>query len=152
MKSTWLLSVIGVIALNVGVAAHAQSNNAATEKAVAGLENQWLESEKSNNADLAAPLFADSYMATGADGSISDKGQTLAEAKGRTFKSSVYEDLKVRAYGNTAIATGAWKGTGTESSGKAFSEYFRWTDTWIKMPDGKWQVVASHYSLIKPKT
>ena len=47
-----------------------------------------------------------------------------------------------------AIATGGYKGKGTDS-GKPFDEHLRWTDTWVKMPNGKWQLVASHYSSVK---
>jgi hypothetical protein len=28
-------------------------------------------------------------------------------------------------------------------------EHERWTDTWVKMPNGSWQCVASHGSEIK---
>jgi ketosteroid isomerase-like protein len=47
-----------------------------------------------------------------------------------------------------AIVTGGYKGKGMDS-GKPFNEHLRWTDTWVKMPDGKWQLVASHYSPVK---
>ena len=48
-----------------------------------------------------------------------------------------------------AIARGGYKGSGTEPSGKPFTEHLRWTDTWVKMPSGKWQVVATQYTPIK---
>jgi hypothetical protein len=35
------------------------------------------------------------------------------------------------------IATGGYKGKGTEE-GKLFVEHLRWTDTWVKIPGGKW--------------
>jgi ketosteroid isomerase-like protein len=54
----------------------------------------------------------------------------------------------VTVFGDTAIATGGFKGTGTEA-GKPFDEHVRWTDTWVKMPDGKWQCVASQGSPVK---
>ena len=151
MKNKWLSIIVGSLALGAAVAAHADASSDATEKTVVTLENQWLESEKTNNADMAAPLFAETYIANGPDGVTEDKAQTIADAKARKFILTKYEDVKVRVYGDTAIATGAWKGQGTESSGKPFSEHLRWTDTWIKMPDGKWLVVASHYSAIKAK-
>jgi hypothetical protein len=40
-------------------------------------------------------------------------------------------------------------GSGTESSGKPFAEHLRWTDTWMKTPSGKWQVVATQYTPVK---
>jgi ketosteroid isomerase-like protein len=149
MRNQWL-GIIGLLVLCAAPYSQAQQPGNATEKAIMALEDQWLESEKTNNADLAAPLFADKYIATAPDGSIGDKAQTLADQKARKFTLSENEDVKVLAYGNTAIATGGWKGQGTEA-GKPFNEHMRWTDTWIKKPDGKWILIASHYSTIKPK-
>jgi hypothetical protein len=151
MKNKLLLSLVGAISLAAATWSHAQTASAGIEKAVVALENQWLESEKTNNPDLAAPLFGDKYISTGSDGKLEDKAQTLADAKARNWTNAEYEDLKVQAYGDVAIATGAYKGKGTDS-GKPFAEHLRWTDTWVKMPDGKWQLVASHYSVVKAKT
>jgi Domain of unknown function (DUF4440) len=151
VKNKVLLSLVGSIALAAATWSHAQTTGAGTEKAVIALENQWLESEKTNNPDLAAPLFGDRYIATGPDGKLEDKAQTLADAKARTWTRAEYEDLKVQVYGDVAIVTGGYKGKGTDS-GKPFAEHLRWTDTWVKMPDGKWQLVASHYSAVRSKT
>jgi hypothetical protein len=151
MKNKLLLSLVASMSLVAASASHAQATSAGTEKAITALEVQWLQSEKTNNPDLAAPLFGDRYIATGSDGKLEDKAQTLADAKARTWTSAEYEDLKVQAYGDVAIATGAYKGKGSDS-GKPFAEHLRWTDTWVKMPDGKWQLVASHYSVVKEKT
>ena len=85
------------------------------------------------------------------DAGPKDRAQTLADAKARKWTSAQCEDLKIQAYGDVAIATGGYKGKGTDS-GKPFDEHLRWTDTWVKMPDGKWQLVASHYSPVKQKT
>jgi ketosteroid isomerase-like protein len=85
---------------------------------------------------------------TGSDGKVRNKAQALTEAKGRKYSSVDYEDVKVTVFGDTAIATGGYKGKGTDGAGKAFDEHERWTDTWVKMPDGKWQCVASHDSAI----
>jgi len=57
--------------------------------------------------------------------------------------------LKVSVFGDTAIATGGEKLKGTDPLGKPLDVNERWTDTWVKMPSGKWQCVASHQSPIK---
>jgi len=33
--------------------------------------------------------------------------------------------------------TGAFNGRGTDASGKPVEEHERWTDTWVKMPNGE---------------
>lgn len=120
-----------------------------TEKAVAALEQQWLQSEKTNNPDLVAPLLADKFVNTDDEGKVIGKAAMLAEAKATKFDSISYSDLKVTAFGNAAIATGDFTAKGTDPSGKPFESHERFTDTWVKMPNGKWQCVASHQSPVK---
>ncbi len=148
MKHKLLLSVAGSICLAAATWSHAQTSSAGTEKAVIALEDQWLQSEKTNDPGMITTLFGDKYVATGPNGKVEDRTQTLADAKARRWSSAEYEDVKVVAYGDVAIVTGGYKGKGSES-GKPFDEHLRWTDTWVKMPDGKWQLVASHYSAVK---
>jgi len=37
---------------------------------------------------------------------------------------------------------------GTDEKGKPMDMHARWTDVWVKMPNGTWQCVASHGSNI----
>ena len=120
-----------------------------TEKAVAALEQQWLQSQQTNNPDLVAPLLSDKLVETFSDGKVMDKTAALAMAKAMKYSSAEYYDVKVTAFGNTAIATGGFKGKGTDASGKPFDSNERWTDTWTKMPDGKWQCIATQSTPVK---
>ena len=69
--------------------------------------------------------------------------------KSSKYASVEYTDVKVTVFGNTAIATGIFKGLGTDTSGKAVTVNERSTDTWVKLDKEKWQCVASHASPIK---
>jgi ketosteroid isomerase-like protein len=149
MKKTGVWCLLGLLALGSASLSHAQQSSGPTAKAVAALEDQWLQSQKTNNPDLVAPLLADKIVSTGNDGKVENKAQMLADAKSRKYASAEYEDVQVLVYGNTAIVTGGFKGTGTDASGKPFNDHDRWTDTWMKMPDGKWQCIATHDSPIK---
>lgn len=120
-----------------------------TEKTVADLEQKWLQSQQTNNPDLVAPLLADKFIETSADGKVMDKAGALAMAKAMKYSSAEYTDVKVTAFGNTAIATGGFKGKGTDASGKPFDGNERWTDTWMKMSDGKWQCIATQATSVK---
>lgn len=150
MKNIRVWCLLGVLSLGSAAVSQAQETSGATEKAVAALENTWLESQKTNNPDLVAPLLADKIVGTGSDGKVTNKAQMLAESKARKYASADYEDVKVTVFGSTAIATGGFKAKGTNAStGKPFDEHERWTDTWVKMPSGKWQCVATQGSPIK---
>ena len=137
------ISLLGI------AAAHAQQAAGATEKAIAVLENQWMQSQKTNNAELMAPLLADKFVNTGDEGKVMNKAQTLADAKATKFTLVEYENLQITVFGDTAIATGGASEKGTDAAGKPFTAHDRFTDTWVKMPDGKWQCVATHASALK---
>ncbi len=148
MKRTWVLLLFGLLSLGIAIPSRAQTGGS-TEKAVAALEQQWLQSQKTNNADLVAPLLADKFVSTGSDGKVQNKAESLATAKATKYDSAAYEDVKVMVFGDSAVATGVFKAKGTDPSGKPLDVNERWTDTWVKMPNGKWQCVASHQSSVK---
>ncbi|HLY51462.1 MAG TPA: nuclear transport factor 2 family protein [Steroidobacteraceae bacterium] len=122
----------------------------ADEQAVTANENQWLKSQQTNNPGLLAPLLADKVVETSETGEVfSGKEAVLADAKSDTWTSAQYTDLKVMVYGHTAIATGAFAGKGKDAAGKPVDPRVRFTDTWVKMADGKWLCVATHASPLK---
>ena len=149
MKQTWVSCFLGLLLLVTAVWSQDDKAGGGTEKAVAALEQQWLQSEKTNNPDLVAPLLADKFVNTDDEGRVSGKAATLAEAKATKFESISYGDVKVTAFGNSAIATGDFTAKGTDASGKVMDVHERFTDTWVKMLNGQWQCVASHQSLIR---
>jgi hypothetical protein len=144
MKKTWMCCLIGFFLL--GNAAWTQTGG--TEKAITALEQLWLLGQKTNNPDLVLPLLADKFVNTGSDGKVTNQAETLATARATKYESAEYEDVKATVFGDTAIATGGFKATGTDASGKPFNIHERWTDTWVKMPNGRWQYVASHGSAV----
>jgi hypothetical protein len=148
MNRTWWWCAIGLLAM--GSAGWSQEmKSGGTEGAVAALEEQWLKSQQTNNPDMTAPLLADNFVNTGSDGKVTNKAGSLANAKATKYDSVAYDDVKVTAFGNMAIATGDFKAKGTDASGKPLDAHERFTDTWAKMRNGKWQCVASHQSPIK---
>jgi ketosteroid isomerase-like protein len=148
MKKAWIPCLLALLSLGSAACSQAQTT-AGTEKAIVALEEQWLQSQKTNNPDLVAPLLADKFVDTTTDGKVMNKAEALATAKATKYVSAEYEDVKVTVFGETAIATGGFKAKGTDASGKTMDIHERWTDTWVKMPGGKWQCVATHGSTIK---
>jgi hypothetical protein len=148
MKRTMLWCLIGLLSLASAAWLQAQTTGG-IEKAVMTLEEQWLQSQKTNNPDLVAPLLADKFVDTGSDGKVMNKAEALAQAKATKYVSAEYEGVKVTVFGDTAIATGGFKAKGTDASGKPMDVHERWTDTWVKMPNGKWQCVATHGSPVQ---
>jgi ketosteroid isomerase-like protein len=149
MKNTQVWCLLGLLSLASATVSQAQQTSGTTGKAIAALENQWLQAQQTNNPDLVAPLLADKFVSTGADGKVTNKVQSLADAKASKFVSAENENVQVTVFGDTAIATGLWVGKGTDEKGKPLDGHYRWTDTWVKMPNGKWQCVATQSSLVK---
>ncbi len=136
MKRTLMCVVLVLMA----VAAQAQTG---VEKAVASMEQQWAAAAKMANPDSVAPLLADNFVNLNSDGTMQNKAQTLATLKGGKWEINELSNIKVTVFGNTAIATGGWYGKGTSGSGKSVDTHEQWLDTWMKMPSGKWQCIAS---------
>ena len=149
MKRTLVVCMLLLMSLMVAVQAKDKNTNSGIEQSVAGLEQQWVDAGKASNPDALSPLLADNFANTDSDGKMIGKSETLAHTKSAKWETSQISDVKVTVFGNTAIATGDWTGKGTDGTGKAIDTRERWTDTWMKMSNGKWQCIASHSSALK---
>ena len=121
-----------------------EKSEAATVRA---LELKWTESYKQRSIDNLSSLLADDFTITVEDGSVYSKAGYISHTADSKVKVEVAEmtDLKVRVHGDVAVVTGAYHEHG-ESDGKPYDYRDRLTDIWIKTA-GKWQVIASHYSV-----
>jgi ketosteroid isomerase-like protein len=125
-----------------------KGDKASVSQELIALENKWTEEAKKGNADGVAPLLWADYITTDADSTVHNKAESLARIKTAKWEINEISDLKVTVHGNAAVVTGTWRGKGTEG-GKAIDAHERWTDTWVRMPNEKWQCVASHSSSMK---
>lgn len=149
MKRTLVWCAVALMSLMVAVEAKDDKMGGGTEKAIAALEQQWVDAAKANNTDALAPLLSDKFVNTDSDGKVTGKVETLARTKASKWETDQISDVKVTVFKDTAIATGNWTGKGKDEKGQAVDAHERWTDTWIKAADGKWQCVASAGSPIK---
>ena len=149
MKRTLVWCGVALMSLIMAAQAQDKEMGGGTEQTIAGLEQQWVDGSKAGNPDAVAPLLADKFVNTGSDGKVIGKAETLAHVKAAKWETNQISDVKVTVFGNTAIATGNWVGKGKDENGKPVNTHERWTDTWMKMSNGKWQCVASHSSTIQ---
>ena len=89
-----------------------------------------------------AGIFADDATVTGPDGAVLTKAQLLADVKSGalTIQSTEISDLKVRVFGETAVASYATTDKGKYKD-RDISGRYRWTDVFVRR-GGKWQIVA----------
>ena len=119
-------------------------SDAATIRA---LELKWTESYKQHNIEILSSLLADDFVITIEDGSTFSKAGYISHSADSATEVYVADlsDLKVRMHGDTAVVTGAYHEKG-DSNGKPYEYHDRLTDIWMKI-GGRWQVVASQYSV-----
>lgn len=143
MRHGWTL-ILCLLATSAAGLWGQDRSDAATVRA---LELNWTESYKQHNIEILSSLLSDDFVITIEDGSIYSKAGYITHSADSAVHVQVAElsDLKVRVHGDTAIVTGAYHEKG-ESSGKTYEYHDRLTDVWMKVA-GKWQVIASQYSV-----
>lgn len=140
-----MLVLFGVLMLALPLAAQMGDNmkgGGGVAQAITQMEQAWASNSKAGNVDAIAANLADSFVELDSDGSLYTKTQAVDRMKNTKWQTNEVSNIKVTVHGNTAIATGSWQGKGT-SNGKAVDQKENWVDTWMKMPNGKWQCVAS---------
>ena len=144
IRRGWFLT-FGLLVISVAPFAAQTKSDAASK--VRALEIKWTEAYKQRRIDLLSSLLAEDFVITIEDGSTFSKAGYITHSADTSVRVEVAElsDLKVRLHGGTAIVTGAYHEKG-DSGGKRYEYHDRLTDIWMKI-DGKWQVVASHYSV-----
>lgn len=96
--------------------------------------------------------MAEDFVGTSSSGKVGNKASMIAEARKdkNVYTSAVSSDMVVHTFGpNMAVVTGIVRETGKTPAGKAFSQAFRFTDTWMER-SGEWQCVAAS-ALALPK-
>jgi ketosteroid isomerase-like protein len=99
-----------------------------------------------------AKIWADDYVFVNASGEALTKAQRLANLKSAatSFESiKEEENLTVRVYQNSAVATSRVTIKG-QYSGQPASGQYRSTHVWVKGPTG-WQLVSNQLTAIAPK-
>lgn len=139
----WILVFALLGCLGPGLSGQEKSD-AAT---IRSLELKWTESYKQHCIDILSSLLADDFVITVEDGNVYSKAGYISHTADAKVRVDVAEmsDIRVRIHGDTAVVNGAYHEKG-ESSGKRYEYNDRFTDVWMRV-SGKWQVIASHYSV-----
>jgi ketosteroid isomerase-like protein len=141
---------LGSILWIVIVAAALGADQKEAERYIVASERQWAESVATGDSSVVERILADDFIGVDPDGNFYDRAKMIADTKvaNRTFLSNHLDEVKVRFYGDTAVAQGSetWeRRTGTPKRGR-----FVWTDTWV-LRNGKWQIVAAEDLIAPPR-
>ncbi len=113
---------------------------------IRALESKWVEAYKRRQIAEVAALLAEDYVITLEDGSTYGKVGFISYNAG-PLRVDIAElaDVKIHMHENIAVVIAAYHERG-ELGGKSYDYHDRLTDVWMKI-SGKWQLIASHYSL-----
>src|SRR6202030_1105169 len=142
-----LWSSLFVIALFAGLSVTRAQTMAQTDivTAISNLENDAVKADLAGDADFYQKVLAEDWTRGDSDGTYYTKAEVMklmADANDFKTNSEKLSELKVRVYGNTAVAT--YKDTyDIQFKGEHRSHTIIATDTFVKM-DGEWKQVASH--------
>lgn len=145
------LLVASVIMLTIVFPAFSQKKNERStqnyvEQELKRLEDEWLNSYLRGDKQTFDRVVADDFTRTDESGKFATKAEekALVQAPPASVKASLTnQDVQVREYGNAAIVTGLI----VSKVQGSLSFQSRFTDTFLKR-NGRWQVVARHYSRI----
>ncbi len=145
MKTLLGLAAAAMLCVCAVAPATAQKESDSTK--IIALENKWNTAYKARDVGMMNSLLADDFLITIEDGSTFSKPGYIAHCSDKDTRVDVSEflEMKVRVRGNTAVVVGQYHEQGV-SSGKPYEYHDRMTDVWMLI-DGRWQVVASHYSI-----
>ena len=141
-----------VLVVAAGLSARAADSTAGGTQAmqkVTELEQQWLDGLKKSDFALLEAILAEDFTLTGPDGKVVGRDQFIQTLKDGNLKidSAENSEVKIRIYGDAAVATGKTTLKGN-LGGSDISGDYAFTDTYIRK-DGKWQEVAGQVNRLQ---
>jgi ketosteroid isomerase-like protein len=125
----------------------AEKHRKEIERYILESERQWAESVATGDTTAIERILGDDFIGVDPKGRLYTKQQMIDETRNapKYFVSNRLNDVKVRFYGDTAIA----QGSETWEKRTAERGRFVWTDNWI-WRNGRWQILAAE-DLIAPE-
>jgi ketosteroid isomerase-like protein len=125
-------------------AAAAAADSDKVAQIIEGLERDWAKAIVARDAPAVERLLADDFAGTSQE-VLYSKADAIGDVRGdTTYEALDLTNIKVRVYGDTAIATMDQTEKG-KHAGEPFSGHYLYTNVWVKR-NGQWRAVSSHGS------
>src|ERR1700745_1243953 len=120
-------------------------------KEIETLESQWRTALVQNDVATINRLLADDYLGINPNGTLETKADALALRRSGTMKISSMDpiNLKIRVYGDTAVATSQVEVQGHDGE-RDISGRYHYTRVYSHK-SGEWKVVSFEASRIPPE-
>ena len=151
MRRTPIVAALLLSAVSTAIAQQptARTRDAAsTEQAVQQQDQERIRAQIAADTTALRRIYAEDFLGIGPTGVVRHKAEVIADftSHALTYQSITTAEVRVRVYGNTAVETGRSTMVG-QDKGKDVPRENRFTRVWV-MTDGRWQLVANHYSLM----
>jgi ketosteroid isomerase-like protein len=126
-----------------------QASDTATTQQLERMEQTLAASWKDGDCDAWSAIIDPGWSVIHVDGSVLTKAQALEMCKSRLvrFASLTIDEVSVRLFGDAAVVTGRTVADATAPTPALVK--LRFTDVFVRR-GGKWLVVASQGTLLKP--
>ena len=154
MRRTLIIAILALTAASValGQKQSAKSNQRkSVEQAIRQLDHERIQAQIGADTAALDRIYADDFIGVGPSGTVRTKVQVISDftAGDLKFQSIGTDDVQVRVYGSTAVETGRSIMSG-QDKGKTVPRDTRFTRVWVKQ-QGRWRLVANHYSSLIPQ-
>lgn len=133
-----LLSLIGIFIMSTSVSAFGNDS----EREIKQIELKIAEAVLHRDVAFIDRVFANDFAYTGVHGEVKGKADIVGELKAGdlTFEVMKFDDIRVRVFGDAAVATGRAITKGRSKQGEITGQV-RYTRVYIKR-NNVWQLVA----------
>jgi len=123
-------------------------SDAAAQQALAQLEDDWAKALETHDTSFFARVVAPDFHGTQDSAKTFGRAENMHNAADTAtqIRDVRDEDRQIRIYGNGTVGVVTGLSHWTVQKGERPGQYSgRYTETWVKR-EGRWQVVAGHYS------
>jgi ketosteroid isomerase-like protein len=163
MRYRFILSIAVTLgALSVGCAkstttaetgaAPTSGNDQAGHQALSHLEDEWAKALETHDTAFFVRAVAPDFHGT-ADSATFGRAELIKDASdtAAVIRDMQDNDRQIRIYGHGTVGVVTGHSTWTLEKGQRPGQYSgRYTETWVKQPNGQWQAVAGPYSMVPP--
>ncbi len=127
---------------------YANQKGDSVEQAVTQMEEALRVAITKGDMKAYGSIVGDDYVFTNQDPVVRTKAQVMSayDSGSLKYESIKFDEIKVHAYGDTAVLTGRSTQTGKDN-GKDIAGQFRYTRVYVKR-QGRWQIVATQSTRI----
>lgn len=129
-------------------AAHAAVATARAQGEIESLEHQWLNAAQAHDRATLDRILADDFVDVSSNGAFRSKADALAGSNAPPGATQTLHELRVRVYGDCAIANGV---NVVHSDTLGWTVQVPFTDVFVRRA-GRWQAVSAQETARRDET